>query len=175
MISAELKGAIQQLQGQKKTFIPPKEKMTASIENDTQYLMALSNFIHSAQQEITKHRRRNNDFEAAEIQLKIFDAISKFQANQGLVNDKLTHYEKVFLPRYEMELEESRKEFMSTYERVKAITADEKHKDDKLVQYMKQEVESFESSEFRENEEYQCYVYKIFKRLLGKHEDKYPE
>lgn len=172
MINPELKQAIESVQGQKKKFIPPKQAMTSSIENDAQYLIALSNFIQNAQKEMSKHIMKKNDYEASKIQLEIFDSISKFQANQGLVNDKMLHYEKVFLPRYEKELEESRAEFNTSLERIKSIIFENEGKEDGLIKYMREELNAFASSENKDDEEYQCYTYKIFKRLIAKFEEK---
>jgi len=171
MITEELKKAINVVQGQKKSFIPPKKAMSTSIENDTQYLLALSNFIQSAQKEMNKHILKKNDYEASKIQLEIFDSISKFQANQGLVNDKMLHYEKVFLPRYEKELEESKQGFFPLLDKIKSALEENNDSQDSLIKYMKEEVDAFESSENKEDDEFHCYTYKIFKRLYSKFEE----
>ena len=106
--------------------------------------------------------------------LEIFDAIGKYQSNQGLINDKSTHFEKVWLPMYEKELEESKQKFegllnqcKETILNLKSIELQPNVK--KIYDFVVLEVEKYEDSEeLKNNEEYQNYTYKILKRLYNK-------
>ena len=100
MNNKQIQEVIKTVQNQKKEFIAPKKKMQMSIENDTMYLIALSRFIESAQVKLKKYVDDKKDYEASKIQLEIYEAVGKLQANQGLVNDKSLHYEKIWLPMY---------------------------------------------------------------------------
>ena len=167
-----LDGLIGKIKESRATFIPPKAKMKQSIDNDAKYLVALGQFIQNAQKEMEKMNKAGKLYEASKIQIEIFDAIGKYQANEGLVNDKSTHYEKIFLPMYEKELEESRSGFESMFNQCKELLNNmSSTKDDELIKmigFIKKEVDNYNSSDFKKDEEYQNYMYKIFKRLYNK-------
>ena len=172
--SKEIESLIESVKTTKKAFIPPKKKMKDSIENDANYLAALGNFIREAQSEMQKMLKANKKYEAFKIQVEIFDAIGKFQSNEGLVNDKVLHFEKVFLPRYEKELEESGAKFDEVYAKSVELTKDTSVKSSELetiITYLKKEVGEFDGAEIKEDEEYRNHVYKILKRLTAKYEE----
>ena len=175
MNNKQIQEVIKTVQNQKKEFIAPKKKMQMSIENDTMYLIALSRFIESAQVKLKKYVDDKKDYEASKIQLEIYEAVGKLQANQGLVNDKSLHYEKIWLPMYEKELEESKANFDGMLNQCKEAISNlsdeskiEKDSIKKLVSYIKLEVNEFEKSSHRKDEEFQNYTYKILKRLFNK-------
>jgi hypothetical protein len=157
----------------KKTFIPPKQKMKESIENDAKYLMALGGFIQEAQKRVEQLIKNKELFEASKLNVEIMEAIGKYQANEGLVQDKQTHYEKVFLPMYEKEMEESKEKFDELYSKVEVmIDAESKNDEMKKIQgFLKKEIEEYNSSDSKDNQEFKNYMYKIFKRLVNKQEE----
>ena len=161
-------GVIEKVKENKQTFIAPKARMQQSIENDAQYLVALGHFISNAQKEMEKMHKIGKNYEASKIQIEIFDAIGKYQANENLVNDKATHYEKVFLPMYEKELEESGKNFDGMLQQCKEALLNMKGVDNKIVGFIQKEVDKYETSAEKENEELKNYTYKILKRLWNK-------
>lgn len=172
-MDAGIKQVISRLQEVKRTFIAPKRKMEESIENDTRYLMALGTFIQSAEKMMKRYEKSGDDYNMNKIQLEIFDAVGKLQANQGLVNDKMLHYEKVFLPTYEKEM----KECGENFERVladcrsaseKVMSTDE---ETKIVSFIKTELNNYEESEMKNDEEFILHTYKILKRLQNKLND----
>jgi hypothetical protein len=169
----QLKDFIQAVAIPKKTFIPPKQKMQESIENDARYLMALGGFIQEAQKDLKKLASQNKLMEAHRLQVEIFEAIGKYQSNEGLVQDKQTHYEKVFLPMYEKEMAESKEKFDEVYSKVMAIIESEPKNDEakKIKEYLVKETNEYNSSDMKDNEEYRNYMYKIFKRLVNKQEE----
>lgn len=165
---------VEKIKENKSSFIPPKAKMKQSVENDAKYLVALGQFIQHAQKEMERLNKAGKMYEASKIQIEIFDAIGKYQANEGLVNDKSTHYEKVFLPMYEKELEESRASFEGMYNQCKELlsnmTSSEDEEISRMIGFIKKEVGNYDSalSDLKKDEEYQNYMYKIFKRLYNK-------
>lgn len=161
-------GVIEKVKENKQLFLAPKARMKQSIENDAQYLVALGHFISHAQKEMEKMHKLGKNYEASKIQIEIFDAIGKYQANEGLVNDKATHFEKVFLPMYEKELEDSGKNFDGMLQQCKEALLNMKGVDNKIVGFIQKEVDKYETSAEKENEELKNYTYKILKRLWNK-------
>lgn len=168
-----LKNLIAAVSTQKKTFIPPKQRMQESIENDAKYLMALGAFIQEGEKQMKEYLSKNEMFQAASLNVQIMEAIGKYQANEGLVLDKQTHYDKVFLPMYEKEMAESKEKFDEMYSKAQAIVDSEPKNDDakKIQEYLAKEVSEFNNSDFKNDEEYRNYMYKIFKRLVNKQEE----
>ena len=164
-------GVIEKVKENKQTFIAPKARMQQSIENDAQYLVALGHFISNAQKEMEKMHKIGKNYEASKIQIEIFDAIGKYQANENLVNDKATHYEKVFLPMYEKELEESGKNFDGMLQQCKEALLNMKGVDNKIVKFIQKEVDKYETSADKKDVEMKNYTYKILKRLWNKLQD----
>jgi hypothetical protein len=161
-------GVIESVKEHKAMFLAPKARMKQSIENDAQYLVALGQFISHAQKEVEKMQKLGKNYEASKIQVEIFDAIGKYQSNEGLVNDKATHYEKVFLPMYEKEMEESGKNFQGMLQQCKEALLNMKGVENKIVGFIEKEVNKFEASPDKEDLEFQNYTYKLLKRLWNK-------
>jgi len=161
-------GVIEKVKENKQLFLAPKARMKESIENDAQYLVALGHFISHAQKEMEKMHKLGKNYEASKIQIEIFDAIGKYQANEGLVNDKATHFEKVFLPMYEKELEESGKNFDGMLQQCKEALLNMKGVENKIVGFIQKEVDKYETSADKEDVELKNYTYKILKRLWNK-------
>jgi hypothetical protein len=164
---------IEQIKTKKRAFIPPKQKMKESMDNDTNYLMALGGFIEHAQKELQIKMNNKQYYEASKLQLEIFDAIGKFQANEGIVYDKATHFEKVFLPHYEKELEESREKFDEVYQEMKTIAGwvGLIGEEEKIQKFIQKELEEYDQHEMKLDEEYRNYMYKLFKRLVNKYKE----
>ena len=161
-------GVIEKVKENKQLFLAPKARMKQSIENDAQYLVALGHFISHAQKEMEKMHKLGKNYEASKIQIEIFDAIGKYQANEGLVNDKATHFEMVFLPMYEKELEESGKNFDGMLQQCKEALLNMKGVENKIVGFIQKEVDKYETSADKANAEFKNYTYKILKRLWNK-------
>jgi hypothetical protein len=165
---------IDEVKKRKRNFIPPKERMKDSLENDARYLASLGSFIQEGQKKLESYVAKKDMFEAARLQVEIMDAVAKFQANEGLVNDKALHYEKVFLPRYEEELKESAEKFDEIYDKAKVIVErDVKYIDEqeRIRTYMKKEIEDYLASELKNDVEFKNYIYKILKRLTSKFDE----
>ena len=161
-------GVIEKVKENKAIFLAPKARMKQSIENDAQYLVALGEFISNANKEMEKMSKLGKNYEASKIKIEIFDAIAKYQSNEGLVNDKATHFEKVFLPMYEKEMEESGKNFQGMLQQCKETLLNMKGVDNKIVGFIEKEVNKYETYADKENDEFKNYTYKLLKRLWNK-------
>jgi len=162
------------VRSQKRSFIPPKQKMTDSIENDTQYLIALQSFINEARKELPKLIQQKKMIEAYRLQVELLESIGKFQSNEGLVQDKINHYDNVFLVMYEKELSESREKFDEVYQKSLTIISnnEESNKEaQKIKEHIIKELKLYDDSEIKEHEEYRNYIYKILKRLNSKFDE----
>lgn len=171
-----LKQVIKDVQNTKAVFLKPKGLMEKSIENDAQYLLALGEFIQNAQKEILKLRNSGKNYEASKIQVEVLEAVGKYQANEGIVNEKQTHYEKVFLPMYNDQLAESNEKFEQLYADCKEIITSNNGKEDlndeikRLLGFIIKEVKVYEDYPEKE-EEFQNHTYKIFKRLMSNYKE----
>jgi predicted O-linked N-acetylglucosamine transferase (SPINDLY family) len=171
-----LKQVIKDVQNTKAVFLKPKGLMEKSIENDAQYLLALGEFIQNAQKEIMKLRNSGKNYEASKIQVEVLEAVGKYQANEGIVNEKQTHYEKVFLPMYNDQLAESNEKFEQLYADCKEIITSNNGKEDlndeikRLLGFIIKEVKVYEDYPEKE-EEFQNHTYKIFKRLMSNYKE----
>lgn len=154
----------------KAVFIAPKALMQKSIENDAQYLIALGDFIHRGQHEREAMVKKGRLFEASELQIKILDAVGKYQSNEGIVNEKKLHYDNVFLPMYEKQLEESKENFTSMLNQCKELVSNMEDSDDKIIGYIKKEVKVYEDYPEKEME-FENHTYKILKRLYNKFQE----
>lgn len=168
-----IREVISRLQDVKRTFIAPKKKMEESIENDTRYLMALSSFIQSAEIMMKRYEKAGDNYNMTKVQLEIFDAVGKLQANQGLVNDKMLHYEKIFLPMYEKDMKECGENFERVLSECRLINENVSATDEenKIASYIILELSNYEESELKNDEEYILHTYKILKRLQNKFVD----
>jgi len=168
-----IKEVISRLQDVKRTFIAPKRKMEESIENDTRYLMALGSFIQAAEKMMKRYEKAGDEYNMAKVQLEIFDSVGKLQANQGLVNDKMLHYEKVFLPMYEKDMKECGENFEKVLSDCRLVndSVSATDEENKIAQYIKQELNNYEDSELKNDEEFILHTYKILKRLQNKLSD----
>lgn len=167
---------LSQMEEKKRQFVGPKANFEASINNDIDYLLTLQEYINLGKEEIAKASKRGDKFAVAKLNVEMFDAIAKFQANEGILHDKKIHYEKVFLPHYEKELAE----FDQNAEQFAAELGD--YLDSKPLErkmpdeaYKLTEALIAESDKAMEEEkiykhdvEYKLHVYKILKRIWTK-------
>lgn len=167
---ALLNKVIEDVTNTRAVFLKPKALMQQSIENDAQYLLALGDFIHKAQHERLKLMNAKKEFEASKLQVEILDAVGKYQANEGVVNEKKLHYDNVFLPMYEAQLKECEENFEGMVNQCKELVSNMEDSDNKIVGYLKKELKVYE--DYPEKEiEFQNHTYKILKRLFNKFQE----
>jgi len=135
--------------------------------------MALGSFIQGAEKMMKRYEKAGDEYNMNKVQLEIFDAVGKLQANQGLVNDKMLHYEKVFLPMYEKDMKECGENFERVLSDCRLVNESVSATDEenKIVQFIKHELNNYESSELKNDEEFILHTYKILKRLQNKLSD----
>ena len=153
-----------------KLFIKPKSIMQQSVDDDSQYLLALGEFISLGQRERELLLQRGKTFEAARLNVELLDAIGKYQANENLLKEKKLHYDNVFLPRYNKELEDSAKNFEATLKECRELLKANKDSENKFIGFIKKEV-AFYDNYFDKEEEFDNHTYKILKRLLNAFKD----
>jgi hypothetical protein len=169
--SKVLQDVIKQVQDTKRVFLKPKALMQKSIENDAQYLLSLGQFIQEGQKQVQIFQKQGKSYEASKLQVEVLEAIGKYQSNENIVNEKQTHYEKVFLPMYEEQIKESNEKFEEYYEKCKKALSDNESNENaqvkRILNFISKEIKDYEDYPEKE-EEFQSHTYKIFKRLIGK-------
>ena len=155
----------------KNRFISPKKEMRQSIEQDAHYLSALGQYIELCKAEINKNVKLNNHYMASKIQVEMIEAVGKYQANEGLARDKAVHYDNVFLPMYEKQLEESNEKWGGLKNTVLELLENNKESDDKVLKIIQKEMDIYNESAEKGEEEFDCHTYKIMKRLYSKYEE----
>lgn len=169
--SKVLQDVIKQVQETKRVFLKPKALMQKSVENDAQYLLALGQFIQEGQKQVQIFQKQGKNYEASKLQVEVLEAIGKYQSNEGIVNEKQTHYEKVFLPMYEEQIKESNEKFDESYENCKKALKEHESNENaqvkRILNFISKEIKDYEDYPEKE-EEFKNHTYKIFKRLLGK-------
>jgi hypothetical protein len=167
---------ISQMEEKKRRFVGPKSNFEQSINNDIDYLLTLQEYINLGREEIAKANKRGDKFAVAKLNVEMFDAIAKFQANEGILHDKKIHYEKVFLPQYEKELSEFEKnaeQFAAEFgDYLDSKPLERKMPDEayKLTEALISEYDkAMEEQELYKNDtEYTLHVYKTLKRIWTK-------
>jgi hypothetical protein len=178
--SADLTARIKEIRSvvteTKQVFIAPKRDFERAIEQDTMYLVALGEYIDQAQKKLAVLDSGSQKFEASKLRVELYEAIGKYQANNQLVVDKETHFNNVFLPMYDKELEESAKNFRAILEQSKDILimesegelAPEFASKTALLSSLKNELGKYEeNSALHEDPEYKNFVYKTLKRIVN--------
>lgn len=153
-----------------KLFIKPMSIMQQSVDDDSQYLLALGEFISLGQRERELLLLRDKKFEAARLNVELLDAIGKYQANENLLKEKKIHYDNVFLPRYHKELEDSKENFAVTLEDCRKLLSENEKSEDKYIGFIHKEVKFYDQYPDKERE-FDNHTYKILKRLLNTYKE----
>jgi hypothetical protein len=110
----------------------------------------------------------------AETQLKVLDMKGKLRVQQVLIDDKVSHFENVFLPQFEKEANEAKENLESSLVKANEILeANEEYFED-ICRKINYELTWWEKvpSDSKKNEEYIVQIYKPIKRLLSAYEQK---
>jgi len=110
----------------------------------------------------------------AETQLKVLDMKGKLRVQQVLIDDKVSHFENVFLPQFEKEANEAKANLESSLVKANEILeANEEYFED-ICRKINYELTWWEKvpSDSKKNEEYIVQIYKPIKRLLSAYEQK---
>jgi hypothetical protein len=153
-----------------KLFIKPMSIMQQSVDDDSQYLLALGEFISLGQRERELLLMRDKKFEAARLNVELLDAIGKYQANENLLKEKKLHFDQVFLPRYNKELQDSKENFATTLKECRELIDENQNSENRFIGFIKKEVKFYDDY-FDKEEEFDNHTYKILKRLLNTYKD----
>ena len=170
--------------------IMPKSDFKKVIEHDKLYFNTLKQLFNfqvrktellgnrvigmiSKKEEIDKNI--NEIVEWSELQVKNLDLKAKMKIQEKLIEDKIMHYESIFLPQYKKEVEDMNKSFDEVLKNSKQIIKDyqkEKSPHKKLTEVVKKV--NFElswwnktSEKDQKNEEFRLGVWKPLKRVLS--------
>lgn len=105
----------------------------------------------------------------AETQVKVLDMKGKLSIQRKLIDDKEIHYKNVFLPQFEKESKEAKKDLESVMKKCKDILNSKEKALQEIVHKVKYELTWWNKCDTKqkENEEYMVQVYKPLKRLIS--------
>tara|TARA_R110001632_G_C11340462_1_gene417337 strand:+ start:1785 stop:2414 length:630 start_codon:yes stop_codon:yes gene_type:complete len=150
-----------------------KDALREEMEHKMIKLDILSKACQKADTETREGTIKNIDLlcEFSSIKREVFDLKAKLFSIANLITDKENHFKYVFLPQYEKELAESKKNFKDTLLKVRNICSDNSLNDlhTEVITKMKTELEAYDGLDKKERsyDERQLNLYKPLKRLLG--------
>jgi len=110
----------------------------------------------------------------SETQLKVLDMKGKLRVQQLLIDDKVSHFENVFLPQFEKEANEAKENLKSTIEKATDILESKEDYIEDIQKKINYELGWWNkvSLENQKNEEYIVQIYKPLKRLVASYNQK---
>jgi len=166
--------------------IMPKTDFNKVLEHDKLYYNTLNQALEfnvvkqdilgkKCQSVIAKQNR--NDIienidtlcEWAETQVKVLDMKGKLSIQRKLIDDKEIHYKNVFLPQFEKESKEAKKDLDSVMKKCKEIVKSKEKGLQEIVHKVNYELTWWNKCDSKQkaNEEYMVQVYKPLKRLIS--------
>lgn len=171
--------------------ILPKTDFEKVIEHDKLYFNTLKealdfniikrDVLSQESQKVLKNQTQENILknialltEWAETKLKVMDLQGKLRVQQTLVDDKVMHFENVFMPQFEKESKEAQENLENALIKANQIVkANEEYFED-ICSKLNYELTWWNKvpSERKTNEEYMVQIYKPLKRLISAWEQK---
>jgi hypothetical protein len=110
----------------------------------------------------------------SEIQLSILDMQGKLRIQQCLIDDKITHYDNVFLPQFEKEVKDSKENFDKVFKKANEILELNEDFAKEIIDKINFELVWWSKVDAtnKKNEEYVLQCYKPLKRLVNKYNEK---
>jgi len=110
----------------------------------------------------------------SEIQVSILDMQGKLRIQQALIDDKIIHFDNVFIPQFEKEIKDSKENFDKTFKKANEILELNEDFAKELIDKINFELVWWSKldSTNKKNEEYVLQIYKPLKRLVGKYNEK---
>ena len=110
----------------------------------------------------------------SEIQLSILDMQGKLRIQQCLIDDKITHYDNVFLPQFEKEVKDSKENFDKVFKKANEILELNEDFAKEIIDKINYELVWWSKVDAtnKKNEEYVLQCYKPLKRLVNKYNEK---
>jgi hypothetical protein len=112
--------------------------------------------------------------EWAETKLKVLDMQGKLRVQKTLIDDKISHFENVFLPQFEKESKEAKEKVESVLDRALTILNSKEDYIEDIQKKINYELSWWMkvSDENKKNDEYIVQIYKPLKRLISAYEQK---
>jgi len=110
----------------------------------------------------------------SETQVKVLDMKGKLRVQQALIDDKISHFENVFLPQFEKESKEAKENIDLTIKKAKQILTTNEDYYGEIRNKITYELTWWDKvpTENKSNEEYVVQIYKPLKRLISAFEQK---
>jgi hypothetical protein len=110
----------------------------------------------------------------SEIQLSILDMQGKLRIQQCLIDDKITHFDNVFLPQFEKEVKDSKENFDKVFKKANEILELNEDFAKEIIDKINFELVWWSKVDAtnKKNEEYVLQCYKPLKRLVNKYNEK---
>ena len=112
--------------------------------------------------------------EWAETKLKTLDLQGKLRVQQTLVDDKIMHFDNVFMPQFEKEVKDSKENFDKTITKANEIVKLNEDFAKEIIDKINYELVWWSKVDAtnKKNEEYVLQIYKPLKRLVSKYNEK---
>lgn len=112
--------------------------------------------------------------EWADTKLKTLDLQGKLRVQQTLVDDKIMHFDNVFMPQFEKEIKDSKENFDKTFKKANEILELNEDFAKEIIDKINYELVWWSKldSTNKKNEEYVLQIYKPLKRLVSKYNEK---
>lgn len=112
--------------------------------------------------------------EWAETKLKVLDMQGKLRVQKTLIDDKISHFENVFLPQFEKESKEAKENVESALDKALTILNSKEDYIEDIQKKINYELSWWMkvSDENKKNDEYIVQIYKPLKRLISAYEQK---
>lgn len=110
----------------------------------------------------------------SEIQVRILDMQGKLRIQQALIDDKIIHFDNVFMPQFEKEIKDSKENFDKTFKRANEIIELNEDFAKEIIEKINYELVWWSKLDAtnKKNEEYVLQIYKPLKRLVSKYNEK---
>jgi hypothetical protein len=112
--------------------------------------------------------------EWADTKLKTLDLQGKLRVQQTLVDDKIMHFDNVFMPQFEKEVKDSKENFDKTIKKANEIVKLNEDFAKEIIDKINYELVWWSKVDAtnKKNEEYVLQIYKPLKRLVSKYNEK---
>jgi len=171
--------------------IMPKTDFEKVIEHDKLYFNTLKealdfniikrDILAKESEKVLKNQTEENIMkniplltEWADTKLKILDLQGKLRVQQTLVDDKIMHFENVFLPQFEKESKEAKENLENALIKANQIVEANEEYFEEICSKLVYELTWWDKvpSERKTNEEFMVQIYKPLKRLISAWEQK---
>ena len=158
----------------------PKRDYEATMQNDTIYLDKFNTFIMTGvanMKRLSKKKNISSDvnlmYQYAKIDMEVAEAVSKANVQTRIMNDKKVHFEKIFTPMYNRQVEEMNENWDKTWKEAKTIADGILDFTSVTQKAIIKSISEYESGKYgaMEEEEIKNETYKVLKRVVKLHKE----